>query len=135
MGRLKRNTAYLKRFDDILEEIEKEHCLYPEEVDKVIDEFFYTFNGFITDSRMPTVKISNLGTFKPNPVKINRHIWKAVQVIRNGTDNEDYYRAKIAHLWQIKQRLIKESNGELTWKCWRNKELKHAQEQIKKKKD
>ena len=119
----KKNTNYLQKFDPILKEISEEYDIEMENLIKIIDYFFLTFKSYITDTRMPTIKITNFGTFKPSIGKLEWQMNIANFHIKNGTDNEDKLSKKMKYLSIIKDRLEKEREGKGTWKQWRNKKL------------
>lgn len=122
---MEKNTIYLQRFDKQIKEIAESKGLSNSEVRDLIDRFFRSFKNKITDPRMPTIKITNLGTFRPTISRLDYQIKRYIAMIRSGRVNksEQLYKDKINHLWKIKQRLIKEASGEETWKEWRNKQL------------
>lgn len=115
-----RNTKYLRRFDEDIKELSEELELGEEETREVIDEFFIDMKSMITDSRMPTIKITNFGTFKPSIGKLNWQMRSALRAYRDGKIPRKRAVDKITHLWAIKQRLIKEKNGKNTWKDWKD---------------
>jgi nucleoid DNA-binding protein len=119
----KNNTAYLKRFSDIIRNLSKKHDIPEQELSLIVDRFFLLLRSWLTDLRMPTIKISNLGTFKPSLKKIDNHIRKSIQKIRDDHPKSDMYRKRVAVLWAVRRRLKDESNGAITWKEWRNKKL------------
>lgn len=119
----KNSTAYLKRFDGIIRNLSKKHGVSEEELTLIIDRFFLLLKSWVTDLRMPTIKITNLGTFKPSLKKIDNHIRKSICKIREGHPKSDMYRKRVSVLWQVRRRLKDEINGVVTWKEWRNKKL------------
>lgn len=118
---MERNITYLQRFRKGLEGIANKHELNKDEIDEIIDHFFQTMKKFVTDPRMPTIKVTNLGTFKPSIGKLNWQIRAAIKQIRAGKPPEKL-KKKISRLWSVKQRLIKEKRGDCTWKKWRDKD-------------
>lgn len=118
-----RNTTYLRRFDKIIKNLSEKHGVDEDEIRGMIDHFFFTLKRFITDPRMPTIKITNFGTLKPSIGKLNWQIKNAVKQLRKNPDDPTRLHTKIRHLWAVKQRLIKEKNKEETWKEWRNKKI------------
>lgn len=121
---MKKNTSYLQKFDSIIKDISTDNDLSEEDCKELIDFFFQTFKSFLTDTRMPQIKISNLGTFKPSLGKIDWQIGNAEMHIRNDQQPLERFKSKVNYLSIIKERLIAEANGEETWKEWRNKKLK-----------
>lgn len=123
---MEKNTIYLQRFEDTIKEIARSKDLSDGEVREMIDKFFKSFKSKVTDSRMPTIKITNLGTFKPSLSRIEYQIERFRNMIKHGhrtNNSEKVLINKINHLLEIRQRLICEANGEATWKEWRNKQL------------
>lgn len=122
---MERNTIYLQRFEKEIKNIAKSKGLTDSEVRDLVDKFFKSFKKKITDPRMPTIKITNLGTFKPTISRLDYQIKRYIAMIRSGkvSNSEQLYKDKINYLWKIKQRLIKEGDGQETWKEWRNKKL------------
>jgi hypothetical protein len=121
---MEKNTNYLSRFKDDITEISRDNSLIEESVEEMIDKFFTSMKDIITDPRMPTVKITNFGTFKPSIGKINWQIRLALKYFRSGNITRERAVTKISHLWSIKQRLIKERLGEPTWNEWNKKNAK-----------
>lgn len=119
---MERNTRYLHRFRDIIETVAKRQNIDSKDLEEMIDHFFRTMKSFIVDPRMPSIKITNFGTFKPTIGKLNKHIRLSLTSIRESRKVE-HCKAKIKHLWQVRRRLVDERNGGITWKEWRNKKL------------
>lgn len=117
-----KNTNYLHRYDKLLTKLAEKHGIKKEELILIIDHFFLTMKGFITDWRMPTIKITNVGTFKPKIGKINFVLKTSYRYFRKGYITAEKISSKIKEVWPVKQRLIKESLGIETWRDWRNKE-------------
>lgn len=118
-----KSTNYLKSLNDVLKEVSEKHEISIEDLKDLLDHFFKTFKYFIEDPRMPTIKITNLGTFKPNLSKINYHIRRQILRFKKSGGNADRLKIKIKKLWPIRDRLIAESKGKITWLEWRNKKL------------
>ena len=116
-----RNTNYLRRFEDEITELSNKHGVSKQDVSDMIDSFFADFKQSIIDPRMPTVKITNLGTFKPTIGKINWQIRNSFRHYRAGRVSRETMVSRIQYLWPIKQRLMKEKAGISTWKEWRDK--------------
>lgn len=119
---MEKNTNYLRRYNNQIEEIEKLVGVNRDKIIEIIDDFFVDLKSKITDPRMPTVKITNLGTFKPSIGLLNWQIKSALRAYRGGKIERDRAVSKITHLWAIKQRLIKEKSGEETWSDWKDAE-------------
>lgn len=118
----------MKRFRPIIQKLSDDTDVPVKDIEEMIDVFFETMKRYITDPRMPSIKITNFGTFKPKLGKINWHIKRTITFIRSGVV-KDWHRPKIKHLWQIRRRLMDEKKGVLTWKSWRNKKLDIFKEQ------
>ena len=118
-----RNIAYLRRYKKIITKIATKHGLKDTTVERMVDGFFVSMKKSITDKRMPTIKITNFGTFKPSVRKLNWQIYAAIKHLRRGAKDETKPRNKIKNLWAVKQRLMKEKKGEITWKEWRHKKI------------
>lgn len=116
-----RNTNYLKRYSEIINTISETLGIPVKDVEEIIDYFFFTFKVFITDPRMPKIKISNLGTFKPTVGKIKKNLWHAFKYYRLGTFPRERMVMRVQAVWEIMKRLQKEAKGEHTWKEWRDK--------------
>jgi nucleoid DNA-binding protein len=118
-----KNISYLQRLDADIDLLAKKHEIDKEELKQTIDHFFMTMSEFIQDERMPKIFIKNLGTFKPTPGKINQILRKAFKQYRENKIPREQLVKKIKETWPVKQRLIQERNGEVTWKEWRKKKL------------
>lgn len=70
---------------------------------------------------MPTILISNFGTFKPSYAQIGRSLSRMVNSYRLGTTTAEKLREQVKRLWPIRKRLQKEKKGIATWREWRNK--------------
>lgn len=117
-----RNTSYLRRYKDILEEIAEENDMKSEEIERIVDHFFITLKKLITDWRMPKIQITNFGTFKPSIGRIDFVIKTTFRYFKRGNIPRERLVSKIKQIWGVKQRLIKEDLGHLTWNEWKSKE-------------
>lgn len=115
----KKNLSYILKYEDEVKELCEEHGIEFEDSLEMIDYFFKTFKGFITEEKMPKIQVTNLGTFKPTLGKLDYQIRMTLFYYRRGSISREKAVSKISKLWTIKQRLIKEANGEATWDCWR----------------
>ena len=121
----KKNSAYLLKFKKEISFLAKKYNLSEDEVGEIIDDFFVSMKSYITDLRIPTIKITNLGTFKPTPSKINYQIRKYIKYAKRSTGEElEKVKVMISNTWKVRTRLKREANGEVTWKDWRDKKLK-----------
>lgn len=125
-SKIAKNTSYLRRFSTDLDSIAKQEEVSVESVEDLLDHFFVTMKGAVEDERMPKIQITNLGTFKPTTGKINYRVKRWISSYRRGTLAKPDLDMKIKRIWAVKQRLIKEENGENTWKEWKNKKLANA---------
>lgn len=128
---VKRNTNYLLRYEDIIDKLSKKYQVPVEEVKDVIDYFFVTFKENITDPRMPTIKISNLGTFRPTIGRFKWHIRSIRSNYRRKRISREAAHSRLAYIWPVYRRLILEKCGHSTWKEWRDM-YKHKKDESKK---
>lgn len=124
------NLKYLSRFRKLIEKISEQRDVPVKDIEEMIDYFFKTLKRYITDPRLPTIKITNFGTFLPSKRRIEWQIRKAIKSIREGR-NVERSKLKIKHLWEIRRRLQAERQGVLTWKEWRDKEINNSYTKIK----
>lgn len=113
---------YLRRFKPIIQKIAGKYGMEEKDMEEMVDHFFRTMKSYITDPRMPSIKITNFGTFKPTVGKLNKQIGISERHIKLGRVIEKS-EAKIKHLTLIKERLDQEKAGMITWKEWRSKEV------------
>ena len=118
-----KNTSYLRRIEPELKQIAKDHNLEKEQLEELVDEFFIILKSYLEDPRMPRVKLTNFGTFKPSLGKINHDIRRSMLRYRAGLLKKELLIEKIKKLWPIRNRLINEWNGVHTWEEWKNKKL------------
>ena len=116
-----KNTPYLDRFKDTIKDLSAEFGIAEEDIREIIDHFFLTLKKFITDIRMPTIKISMWGTFKPTIGKINWGIDQTLYHMNLEHGDREVMFRKIRRIQRIKERLLQEKGGKSTWKLWRNK--------------
>lgn len=127
-----RNTAYLGKFKGIIKALADQFNVSEEYVEDLIDNFFLTLKKFITDPRMPTVKISKWGTFKPTLGKLNWAIGTTLFHMSQDRGDRDKMFKKIRVVQHVKERLLREKAGELTWKEWKNKTIEDLEAEGKK---
>ncbi len=118
-----KNTNYLRKIEPELKKIAKDNGLEKEQLEELIDEFFIDLKGFMEDPRMPKVHLTNFGTFKPSLGKINQDIRRTMRRFRDGKTTREILCDKIQRLWPIRNRLIREWNGENTYDEWRKKKV------------
>lgn len=118
-----KNISYLRKIEPELKKIAKDHNLEKEQLEELVDEFFITLKGFMEDPRMPRIKLTNFGTFKPSLRKINHDIRRSMIRYRAGLLKREFLVDKIKRLWPIRNRLINEWNGVHTWDEWKNRSL------------
>lgn len=138
MSKAKYTYPYLEKYRDRLSKVIENHDVNEEELQEIVDYFFETLREYITDRRMPKIQITNFGTFKPTIGMMNWWIQRELWFYKMGYSDRERVVDKITHLWIIKQRLIKEKNGEATWEYWRKNTMeqiiKDEQERRKKRK-
>lgn len=113
------STKYLNRLQDIVTKISKELEIPESDVKTILDHFFKWFKASITDPRMPTIHIRYLGRFKPDLSIINYWIRKNIKFTRLNVITKEVFWSRILPYWKIRNRLIKEKKGDITWKEWR----------------
>lgn len=118
-----KNTGYLRKLNSVIDDLSKEHELPREEIEDYLDHFFKTLKTFIEDERIPKIQITNFGTFRGSPGKINFVIRYWIKMYRRGNLDRQKLNEKISKIWKIKQRIISEKMGKETWKEWRKKKL------------
>jgi len=115
---------YLRRLDEVLERLEQDHGLSKEDISWIMDQFFKDFKDYLADPRLPTIKISNFGKFRPSEKKLNYRMWRAIQAYKAGKLSREVVVSVIKHLWPIKQRLYDEKAGKETYRTWNKKKDK-----------
>lgn len=117
-----KSSSYLRLLKNEISELSKKHG-FDENwfVENIIDDHFLTLKEFIEDPRMPIIKITNLGTFRP---KLNRINWK-IRMILKAVHEKRYSREeglkKITKIWKVRNRLIAENNNINTWSKWKKR--------------
>lgn len=129
-----KSTAYLKRLNSTLDEVSEKHEISKGDLEEILDDFFLTFKKFVTDETMPSILITNFGSFRPGIGKINWNLKNAFYKYRRGWLDKERLRKRIRTTWPIKQRLIQEKLGKLTYKEWRKRYLENAKAKNKSKK-
>jgi|31_taG_2_1085359.scaffolds.fasta_scaffold00185_10 hypothetical protein len=72
---------------------------------------------------MPTVKISNFGSFKPSFGNISRSLKGSIRAYRLGYTSYKEAADAVSNLWPIRKRLQKEEQKKETWKKWHKMKL------------
>lgn len=115
-----KNIHFLDRYKEIITTLAEKFDLTYEEVFEIIDHFFITLKKFLTDVRMPTIKISKWGTFKPSIGWINWYIQRALWHMSRDQGDRDKMFRKIRVVQRVKDRILQEKQGVNTWKTWKN---------------
>ena len=76
--------------------------------EEILESLFKDLKMFISDPRMPKIRLQNFGTFKPCKGQISRSLFKSFWWRGIGEGTIHSLRKRISWLWAIKQRLIKE---------------------------
>jgi hypothetical protein len=127
-----KNTNYLRRYKEIIEELSKKHNVSIQDIEFMIDFFFITFKRFITNIWMPTIRITNLGTFRPTLGRLDWHIAIKIKYLRKGVKDPDKVRVKLRHYLVVRKRLWNEKLGHNTWKEWKSKLKDDSQKEVQK---
>jgi hypothetical protein len=80
----------------------------------------------MTDPRVPRVRLPLIGTFNPKVSRIYNSLKGSIRFYKWGFTNYDYIVSRIERIWPVRNRLIKEKMGKLTWNEW-NKEEKREE--------
>lgn len=132
-----RNTNYLKRYNDQTSFLAKEEGVPEDEIIFMIDQLFFDLRDMFEDPRIPTIKLTNLGTFKTTIGKLHWHIHMCQDLISKGVGDLEALQKRIDYLSPILDRLKREKAGESTWKEWRDKykndESKSKKQKVKRK--
>lgn len=115
-----RPAKYLNGFEGELNRISVKYSVPVKEIRYIVDDFFERLKGWIVSPKMPTVKISNFGTFKPDKSQIVRSLKRMIKTYRLGYTPPETLRRHIMKLWPIRKRLQKEERKQNTWKKWKN---------------
>lgn len=116
-----KNTGYLRKLNSVVDDLSKNHNITKAEVEDLLDHFFKTLKTFVEDERIPKIQITNFGTFRASPAKINFVIKHWIAMYKRGNLDREVLNAKISKIWKVKQRVISEKLGKETWKEWRRK--------------
>lgn len=128
-----RNINYLKKFDDFVSLMSKDEEVSKDEINFMIDQFFFDFKESLEDPRMPTIKITNFGTFKTTIGKLQWHINICNDKLNKGIGVPEVLNKRIEYLTPILDRLKREKAGESTWKEWRDKSKQYEKKSKSKK--
>jgi hypothetical protein len=118
------DLKYLKKLRPILNKVGKKHGIPIEEGEFIIGKFFESFNNAITDPRVPKVKLPLIGTFYPKVRYIYRSLRASYRFYHLGGASSEYMKARIKRIWPVRNRLLEEANGKITWNEWRKKDCK-----------
>jgi hypothetical protein len=122
---------FLSKFEGDLNRLGVKYSLTRKDMEEILEFYFLDLKSFITDPRMPKVKIDNLGTFKPALFLINRTISKYYYWRRLGSDNSRKIRSIINRLWRVRKRIHMEKNKVVTFKQWHKNNYFYGQERLK----
>ena len=114
-------SKLIKKFEPELNRLGVKHNLTKSEIEFILTCFFDDLKSFITDVRMPKIKITNLGTFAPSIAQINRVLYKSFYWRALGRKSEDKLRILIKKVWKIRRRLQEEKKGRVTFAEWHGK--------------
>lgn len=118
------DLKYLKKLQPILNRVGKRHNIPINEGEFILGWLFKSFRNALTDPRMPKVMLPNIGTFKVTVTNLYRSLRRSIQWHRHGATTRKYINNRIAYLWAVRNRLLKEANGEITWKEHKKPEVR-----------
>ena len=72
-----RDLKYLEPFKEVINELSKKHRIESKYIEIMVDDFFKNLRSWVSDPRMPTIKITHFGTFYPSLGQINRSLKKS----------------------------------------------------------
>lgn len=98
----------MSKFKGDLNRLGVKHSITKEQQEEILESFFDDLKMFITDPRMPKIRIQNFGTFRPLRGQISRSLSKSFWFRGIGQGNIDSLRKRVSRLWAIRQRLLKE---------------------------
>ena len=126
-GKLKetkeRPAKYLDQFEGELNRISVKYSVPVKEIRFIVDDFFERLKSWVVSPKMPTIKISNFGTFKPDKGQLTRSLKRMFKTYKLGYTKPETLSDHIKKLWPIVKRLQKEARKENTWKEWKNLKL------------
>jgi len=102
--------------------VSEEHNIPKEELEELVDCFFAQMKEYITDPRMPKIRITNFGTFRPQIGKIELIIKRWIRYSKFSGKKEGLAQ-KLRPLWKVRRRLVEEKHGVATWKKWKKLKL------------
>lgn len=124
------DLKYLKKLRPILNKVGKRHNIPVVEGEFIFDLFFKSFRDALTDPRVPKVKLPLFGTFYPKISYIYRSLRASIRFYKLGGVTREYINSRIERIWPIRNRLLKESQGEITWNRWRKKDMEKRIKQL-----
>ncbi len=115
-----KDIHFLDRYKDIVGSLARKFDLSEAEVIEIIEHFFLTLKKYLMDVRMPTIKISKWGTFKPSIGLIDFNIKRTLWHMSEDRGDRDSMFKRIRLIQRVKDRLLQEKKGINTWKRWKN---------------
>lgn len=120
----KNHTEYLFKFKDKFKEVCEKHGFSEEEGSEIVDSFFWDLKESISDPRMPSIMLTNFGSFRPTLGKIRWKITNAIQQYREGRYTREITCNVIRRYWEVRNRLILEKYfNRYTHKEWSRKKI------------
>src|SRR5688572_14192637 len=96
-----KNTSSLARFNEVFKKLAEKHGVSETLVSDIIDHFFQTLIKFITDPRMPTIKIMHFGTFRPKIGKIEWQIRSIIKHYRKANITRERAKERLDYIYPI----------------------------------
>lgn len=95
-----------------------------EEGERIAEHIFLWIKRWMTHYSMPRIRIMYFGEFSPSIGAINGSIRRRLSILRRTKRHRVYYRLLyfIALYWPVRNRLIREQRGEITYNEWLRKE-------------
>lgn len=99
----------------------------------IVEHLFSWMKKWMNHYSLPKIRIMYFGDFSPSLTKINRSVRQRFTIYKkSGYKPKFYYRLCyfIIKYWPIRNRLIHEKNGVVTYNEWRTKESWEAQKKL-----
>lgn len=119
MKKKARSNKFIKPVQESFDKTCKEFDIRAEDMEDILDSFFTTFKNTLEDPRLPTIRITNLGTFKTTIPKLNFYIKSAISRYRKGDMSYEDCKRKVQWMWTVRNRLKKERSGGVTYPEWK----------------
>ena len=113
----KKNTIYLISLKKELQEAAAHVGITPEEGAEILDGFFISLRKFLSDPRLPLIKLGDFGYFQTKYTTINGILSKLIKTHKAQPTKNNYavFLENYLKLWRIRKRIflarLKKSDG------------------------